>query len=258
MGNAEDYTYAESAFSKAFMYDPNVTEARVLMVIIYLSRGEKKKARAEINLLKEQFPNEAPLYFVKGTMHRLDGEYESALRSWDKLTRLDPAARVVASYNKARIYIYQKQYDKAIEELDVGAKSEPNHPLVRIFRACALFYGGKVDEGVEMLGQVLQDNQQMEGIRPLYALFLARQQRFDEARAQLTEEARGLAKADHDMAFWMAAAYSQLGEIDEAFKWLERAIRLGNENKPWFESDEMLAPMRQDARFNELMNKIDH
>jgi hypothetical protein len=43
MGDAEDYTYAEAAFSKAFKYDPNVVEARVLMVMIYLSRGEKKK-----------------------------------------------------------------------------------------------------------------------------------------------------------------------------------------------------------------------
>ncbi|MDQ3181788.1 MAG: protein kinase, partial [Acidobacteriota bacterium] len=73
MGNAEDYTYAEAAFSKAFIYDPDVVEARVLMVLIYLSRGEKKKARAEINVLREQFPNDAPLYFVKGIMDRLDG-----------------------------------------------------------------------------------------------------------------------------------------------------------------------------------------
>ena len=48
IGEAEDYTYAESAFSKAFFYDPNVVEARVLMIMIYLARGEKTKARAEI------------------------------------------------------------------------------------------------------------------------------------------------------------------------------------------------------------------
>lgn len=258
MGNAEDYTYAEAAFSKAFIYDPNVVEARVLMVLIYLSRGEKKKARAEINILKDQFPNDAALYFVKGTMHRLDGEYEEALRSWDKLTRLDPGARIVASYNKSRIYVYLKQYDKAIAELDKGAKSEPNHPLVRIFRSVALFYGGKETEGIEIIRKVLQDNPQMDGIRPLYAMYLAHEKRFDEARAQLTEEARGLAKADHDMAFWTASAYTQLGDIDEAFKWLERAIKLGNENKPWFESDAILAPLRQDPRFKDLMAKIEH
>ncbi|HEV7698667.1 MAG TPA: protein kinase, partial [Pyrinomonadaceae bacterium] len=76
LGDPEDYTYAEAAFSKAFFYDPNVVEARVLMVMIYMGRGEKKKARSEIELLRTQFPNDAALWFVKGVMHRLDGEYD--------------------------------------------------------------------------------------------------------------------------------------------------------------------------------------
>ncbi|MCV4785240.1 hypothetical protein OFM36_38000, partial [Escherichia coli] len=55
LGEPDDYTHAEAAFSKAFFYDPNVVEARVLMVMIYLARGEKKKAHAEIDLLHKQF-----------------------------------------------------------------------------------------------------------------------------------------------------------------------------------------------------------
>jgi serine/threonine-protein kinase len=258
MGDAEDYTYAEAAFSKAFKYDPNVVEARVLMVMIYLSRGEKKKARAEIKLLKEQFPNDAPLYFVKGTMHRLDGEYDESLKSFEKLTRLDPAARVVSSYNRARIFLYKNLYDEAIAELDRGARIEPNHPMVRIFRSTVLFYAGQQSEGIEMMKNVLENNPQMDGIRPLLAIFLANTGRRDEARAQMTEAAKGLAKADHDMAYWMCSASAQLGEIDQAFFWLKRAVKLGNENKPWFETDRMLAPLRADARFQELMNKIEH
>ena len=108
LGEAEDYTYAEAAFSKAFKYDPNVSEARVLMVMIYMARGEKKKARSEIEILKKQFPNEAPLYFVKGVMHRLDGEYEESLKSFERLGRFDPAARVIVRYNRARIFLYRK------------------------------------------------------------------------------------------------------------------------------------------------------
>ncbi len=257
MGDAEDYTYAEAAFSRAFKYDPNVVEARVLMVLIYLSRGEKKKARAEIKLLQEQFPNDASLYFVKGTMHRLDGEYEESLKSFEKLAKLDPASRVVSSYNRARIFLYKQQYDEALAELDKGAKAEPNHPMVRIFRSSVLFYSGKEDEAIETIKNVLENNPQMDGIRPLSAIYLAHQGKREEAKAQMTEEARGLAKADHDMAYWMCSASSQLGEIDQAFYWLERAIKLGNENKPWFETDKMLAPLRQDPRFAELMSKIE-
>ena len=257
LGTPEDYTYAEAAFSKAFFYDPNVVEARVLMVLIYLSRGEKRKARAEIATLQNQFPNDAPLYFVKGTMHRLDGEYPESLKSFEKLARLDPLARVVAAYNRARIYLYQGMYDEALRELDKGAKVEPNNPLLRIFRSSVLFYQGHEEEAIELMRGVLEQNPKMDGIRPLYAIYLGAYGRHEEARAQLTDDARNLAKADHDMAYWMASAYTQLGEKDEAFYWLERAIRLGNENKPWFENDKLLAPLRADPRFNELMSKIE-
>lgn len=257
MGEPEDYTHAEAAFSKAFKYDPNVVEARVLMILIYLSRGEKKKARAEIKLLEDQFPNEAPLYFVKGTMHRLDGEYEESIRAWEKLVKLDPAARVVASYNQARIYLYQGKYEEALKELDKGAKLEPNHPLIRIFRSGVLLYSGKEEEAIKMLGGVLEQNPQMDGIRPLYSMFLAFCGRTEEAREQLTQEAKNLAKADHDMAYWMTSANSQLGELDEAFYWMERAVKLGNENKSWYENDKMLAPLRKDPRFNEILGKIE-
>ncbi len=257
MGTAEDYTYAEAAFSKAFKYDPNVAEARVLMVLIYLSRGEKKKARAEIKTLQQLFPNDAPLYFVKGTMHRLDGEYEASLKAWERLSRFDPVARVVSSYNRSRIFLYQGEYDKALYELDEGAKVEPNHPLFRIFRSFVLFYIGKVDEAIEIISDVLEKNKKMDGIRPIYAVYLASQGKTEEAYAQITSETKALAKADHDMAYWLVQAYALLGEKDEAFKWLEKAIKLGNENRPWFEKDKCLAPLREDPRFDELMSRIE-
>lgn len=258
MGNAEDYTYAENAFGKAFKYDRNVVEARVLMVLIYLSRGEKRKARNEIKILQDQFPNEAPLYFVKGTMHRLDGEYDEALKSWAKLVRLDPAARVVASYNRARVYLYRGNYERALKELDKGAKAEPNHPLIRIFRSSVLLYSGRETEAIEMMEKVLKQNTKMDGIRPLYAMYLAYTGNKEAARAQLTDQAKNLARADHDMAYWMTSANSQLGDLDEAFYWMERAIKLGNENKPWYQTDKMLAPLRKDDRFDELLAKIVH
>ncbi len=256
LGEPEDYTHAENAFTKAFFYDPNVVEARVLMVLIYMARGEKKKARAEIKVLQEQFPNEAPLYFVKGVMHRLDGEYEQSLKSFDKLGRLDPAARVVASYNRARIFIYQKKFEEAMREIERGRKSEPNHPMIRIFHAATLFHRGDREEGIAMLERVINENPGMDGIRPLLAAFLASVGRTDDARAQLSDAALALAKSDHDMAFWVGEAYSQLGEFDLAFKWLNRAVKLGNENKPFYENDVCLEPVRNDPRFAELLEKM--
>jgi len=257
LGEPEDYTYAEAAFSKAFFYDQNVVEARVLMVMIYMARGEKKKARSEIELLQKQFPNDAALWFVKGVMHRLDGEYEESLKSFEKLTKLDPAARAVAAYNRARLFIYQRRFDEALEELDKGVKVEPNHPMLKIFRSGVYYYQGKFDEANDLIASVLKEHPTMDGIRPLAAEFLAGSGRLDEARAMLTDDALALARADHDMAYWVGSTYAMLGDKDLAFKWLNKAIKLGNQNRPYFETDTNLNSIRDDERWKELMEKME-
>jgi serine/threonine-protein kinase len=256
LGEPEDYTYAEAAFSKAFFYDQNVVEARVLMVMIYMARGEKKKARSEIELLQKQFPNDAALYFVKGVMHRLDGEYEESLKSFEKLSRLDPAARAVAAYNRARIFIYTGEYERAIAELDKGVAVEPNHPMLKIFRSGVFYFQGEMDKAIDLIASVLKENPRMDGIKPLYAEYLAGAGREEDARSQLTEDALALSRADHDMSYWVASTFALLGETDLAFKWLGKSIRLGNENRYHFEHDKNLESLRSDPRWPELLEKM--
>ncbi len=256
LGEADDYTHAETAFSKAFFYDPNVVEARVLMTMIYMARGEKKKARVEIGLLQKQFPNEAPLYFMKGVINRLDGNYDESLKAFEKLWRLDPAARAVAAYNRARIFIYKQDYDQAIKEIESGEKVEPDHPMLKIFRSGVYYYRGDNQMAIDLMSKVLKENPNMDGIRPLYAIYLAGAGREEEARAELSEEALALSRSDHDMAYWTASTYALLGEKDLAFKWFNRAVKLGNQNKPHFERDKSLDSLRNDPRFDEIMSKL--
>ena len=70
------------------------------------------------------------------------------------------------------------------------------------------------------------------------------------------EETKGDARANFDVAYWVASAYAMLGDADEAFEWLGRAIDVGNENRRWFESDPHWEPLREDPRFAELMGRI--
>ncbi|MDT5270405.1 MAG: eukaryotic-like serine/threonine-protein kinase [Acidobacteriota bacterium] len=257
LGGAEDYELAENAFSRALDLDPNLIEARILMVFIYLARGEKRKARAEVARLARQAPNEPAVYFVKGALHRLDGEYDRALRAFGKLARLDPAARVVASYNRARVFMYQHRHEDALLELEQGARVEPHHPLIRTFQAVVMGRSGNVDEAVRVLREVLEEHPTMDGIRPLLAQQLIRQGDAEAARAQLTERVREAADADHDIAYWLGTAHAMLGERDEALHWLDRAIDLGNENRTWFESDPNWEALREDPRFVALMRRIE-
>ncbi|HZI20123.1 MAG TPA: tetratricopeptide repeat protein [Pyrinomonadaceae bacterium] len=257
LGGGEDYELAENAFSRALELDPDLVEARILMVFIYLSRGEKQKARAEVARLARKAPNEAAVYFVKGALHRLDGEYDRALRSFSKLARLDPAARVVAGYNRARVLMYQHRFDDALLELEQAAAIQPDHPLVRTFQAVVLGRRGDASDAVRVLREVLEDHPTMDGIRPLLAQQLVQLGDPEAARAQLTERVRETAAADHDIAYWLATAYAMLGDDEDAFEWLERAIDLGNENRTWFESDPKWERLRERPRFREMMGRIE-
>src|SRR6185503_20952380 len=64
-GGSEDYEQAEEAFSKALAIDPNIFEARMLMVFVYLWRGNKQKAHDEVNRARREAPNEPVVHFVK-------------------------------------------------------------------------------------------------------------------------------------------------------------------------------------------------
>jgi Tfp pilus assembly protein PilF len=103
---------------------------------------------------------------------------------------------------------------------------------------------------------VLAENPHLEGVRPLLAIFLAAQNKPDDARKNLSESALKTAYADYDVAYWAASAYALLGEKDAAFEWLERAVKLGIEDKTWLESDKTLHSLRGDKRFAELMQAI--
>jgi serine/threonine-protein kinase len=256
-GDAGDYARAEEAFKRGLAIDPKIVEARMHMVFIHLGKGEKQKAREAVEKLRREAPNDVGVQFASAYLYRLDGEYDKALRALDRMLRLNPAERLVVSYNRARIFMYQGRYDDALLELDQGAVIEPDHPLVKTFRAVALFRRGRYQEAASILREVLAKNPGIDGIRPHLAMCLSAMGEHEAARAELTDRVKEVAMADHDAPYWLASAYAMEGERDEAFKWLERAINLGNENRPWFEANPVWEPLRDDPRFTELMRRIE-
>jgi tetratricopeptide (TPR) repeat protein len=255
-GEREDHKRASQAFDKALALDPQLIEARLHMVFIYLARGEKQKARAEIETLRVKAPNEAAVHRVAATLYRLDGQHEKALRSFALAASLNPAERVNSHYNRARVFNSLGQKHEALCELDQASAIEPDHPLIKAIRAFMLYYRGETTAALALVREVLTDHPEMDSVRPLLAMCLSRQGEHAAARAELTERVKAAAAADPDIAYWLASAFALEGERSEAFRWLERAIILGREDRKWFEIDPDWEALRDDPRFKELMSRI--
>jgi serine/threonine-protein kinase len=257
IGGKEDYERAAEALGRALELKPGLPEARLHMVFVEMARGNKQKARELAAGLVAESPNDVGAQFASATVARLDGRYGDALDAYARMLRINPAERVVVSYNRARVFLYQHRLDDAEAELNLGAQMEPQHPLINSFRAIICAYRGDIEGAVRTMREVLSRNPDMDGVRPLLAQHLIKSGDREAALAELTEGALRAGGANFDVAYWVASVYALLGERDEAFRWLERAIKLGNENRPWFESDPNWEALREDARFGELMSGVE-
>ncbi|HEX8071422.1 MAG TPA: protein kinase [Pyrinomonadaceae bacterium] len=257
VGDAADYEQAEAAFQQALALDPALVEARLHMVFIYLMRGEKPKARAEVARLLREAPNDAAVHRVAANLYRLDGQKDDALRHFARAASLNPEERVNAYYNRARVFNSRGQRDEALAELDRASALEPDHPLIKTVRAFMLYYRGEPAAAAALVREALAAHPEMDGIRPLLAMCLSRLGQHAEARAELTERVKVSAAVDADIAYWLATAYALEGLDAEAFEWLGRAVALGREDRAWFEADPDWATLRADPRFTELMQRIE-
>ena len=255
-GGRENYALAERSLKRALELDPTIVNAHLQMVYVDLHHGDKDHARATIDRLLREVPDDPSVLFVAGMLFRLDGLYDKALEMYERLLALNPRDVPIVSFNKARIYTHEGRFEEAIAELQKGQAAEPEHPLIKTFLALALFNRGDVDEAQALIEEVIRQNPHFDGVQPLLAWCYSARGEHARARALITERVKEVATADHDIAFWVASFYAMEGMKEEALEWVRLAVWIGNENYPLFEKSRKLDSLRDDPRFVELMSDL--
>jgi tetratricopeptide (TPR) repeat protein len=86
------------------------------------------------------------------------------------------------------------------------------------------------------------------------AMCLIRTGESEKAKELLDEKVIAFAGADG--AYWLGSIYALLGQKEEAMNWLQRAIQVGYGNYPWFQADANLDSLRQEPRFQVMMDEL--
>jgi TolB-like protein/Tfp pilus assembly protein PilF len=257
LGGINYYPKARKAFDRALTIDSKLIEPRTRMVYISLFEGRSEAARQEVRRLLRIAPNEAHVHAVAAYVYRLSGRYEQALNAYARFLEISPTDVVYISYNRARIYIYQHNYEEAEAEIAKGLVFEPLHPNLQAYLAIIDYYRGKIEKATMMMEECLAKNPHFHGGIKLFLAYcyLARCDR-ERAFALIDNQVIETAYADQDIAYRLATVYALNNQPDEAIEWLERAISMGNENYPWFTMNPNWKGLIDNTRYKSLLENL--
>jgi tetratricopeptide (TPR) repeat protein len=183
------------------------------------------------------------------TMGDLDGALDSATRACaaDPLQPLTAAAEV-------SVRIWRRELDQAVSLGERASQLHPYFMLVRVYYGMALEFSGRLDAALEQyrIGAVI--TQGLAWARGLEGMCLAKLGRTAEARRILDDLLERRREAYID-AYAIARLRLALGDTDEAFVELERAIDESVSNLYALRFDPTADAFRSDPRFPRLLER---
>ena len=244
--------YAETAMQK----NPNLAKAYTSMGWI-LHMYEYDWVGAEKNFKKgvELNPNYATGTQWYGFLLNNMGKTEEALRIVERAEQSDPTSLIIKA-NLARYNVLLGNKDLAMKYVDeVLAVSPTFGPAMGVKYVQLLAVG--VDGGIKKYNELLSANKINNfGRTGLFQLYLKSGNR--EAALEQFSEIVGEPKTTKEQCGNMAMMYFDLGKIDLANVWLEKAIK-NRESALWGVAvDKEYAEWQKDPKFIELMKSVNH
>ena len=193
-----------------------------------------------------------PHFYRAGTFYHF-GLFDAADAEARRGSANDPGQAIEVERILGTTAFYGGKFEQAISHLTSGAT---NSPSIITLLALARYYAGQQSEAEVMLEKLASGTPtpQRRAQAALASLLAARGA---HARAsQLAREARLEPGVDHHVQYSLGVTYAQLGEIDESLRWLTLSAE-SFPCHPWFANDRLLAPVRNDPRFQSLLAEIE-
>ena len=170
--------------------------------------------------------------------------------------QLDPLSAVI-SVSISEIHMHARQYDEAIADCKKVADENPAYADVH--KCLAFAYWAKrmypqVIAEWRVFGQLSSDRKESE-----FASSLEKGLRsggWKDALAKGIETRLAQRKTEYISAYDIACLYADLGNKDEAFRWLNIAYQEHSPDMEGLKTDFLLDPLQSDPRLAELVRKV--
>ena len=252
MSSKTAYEKAKAYVEKALALDDSLADAHQVMGRVcrnYLwdfARAEKEFGRAI-----ELSPSHSDAMGNQAMLKTFNRQSDEAVEMIKRAVELDPVSGRGAGY-AGTVYLYGGRYDEAIEQFTRYLETDPGSPYAIGNIGLAHIQKGMVEEGLREVVEARQG--QGASLSDLSYAY---------GKAGKTEELRDLIKqmlkdvvGNDGLTIAVACAYANLGEVDEAIKWLEKAYEGRVGYLVAANNDFAFDAIRAEPRFQSLMRKL--
>jgi Tfp pilus assembly protein PilF len=254
----EVYPKSNVAARKALELDPTLARPHAI-----LGSNESEAdwdfvaGEAEFKKALELDPEDATAHqWYAEHLAYIGGREQEALAEANRAHQLDPVSPII-SETVGLVHKHARHYDEAISIFKKVANEEPTFADVHDLAAEAYWGKRMYPQAVKewkVLGQLSGDRYESE-----FAAALEQGLRSGGWKGALTKGIATL-KAQrntrYSSAYNIAGFYADLGDKDQAFKWLDTAYRERDFHLIKLKTDFLLDPLHSDPRFAELVSKV--
>jgi TolB-like protein/Flp pilus assembly protein TadD len=259
MGEAGWLAYTEafprqkSEATKAIELDHSLAQghAELANAVMDLS-WDWTNAELELRRALELNPNLASVHITYAFYLQRVGRVPEAIAEVKRVIELDPVSSRTF-YSAGIVYYFARQYDQALSQLQSARVLEPHPPKFLFPFESGVIYAekGMYEKAV---GEFQKLGDQPHALGHMGNVY-ARMERASEARGTIAKLEEHV-KKNGIGRYEIALVYAGLGEIDEAFKWLERSYDARDKGLTYLKIDPCVDPLRSDPRFTRLLQRV--
>ena len=250
---------AEACVAKALAMEPGLAPALAVrgMIELSLRGGVQDGVRTMMQALAAQPDEEFALAGLAVAYLQYAGKVAPGARIVDQLERVDPL-NFMTLWCRGALAYYGTDFERAVACWERLHAQEPGNQVAAYYLGVALATAGRTDQARRVLDPLRLGSSDHAMYRCGRLLASALAGDAAAVEAELTPAFRRTAARDAGYTYHTAQALALVGSPAAALEWLESACRMGFINYPLMERDPLLAGLRGERRFQELMECVKH
>jgi serine/threonine-protein kinase len=251
----EAYTRAREAAARALDLNPELSEAwNALAMITRDYDWDWSEADRLFRKAIALDPQSSFAHHMYAIQHAWLGRFDEALAGMERARALDPL-NLAVNADGAYVLHLAGRYPEAIAQYRRTLEMDPGYVVALREVSASYELSGRLEEAIASLEKALARSPETS-TRAWLAREHALAGRTGEARRRLEALLRA-ASDEYVSCYDVALVHHGLGNVDEAFRWLEKAVAVRDTNGlPALKVDPRLRGLRPDPRFADLLRRM--